>query len=522
MTADTVSQHTSDSSLLDGTKLQALAREIAEVMFDWQETSTMERNVDARLLEQVSRILHRCEERPDQLREAEDALMHMDDPDLGIALLRQFFLVKSEHNEQSVIRQLVRLARSQARKTFDLTQDALREAAYSETPRLQNIGCQALFQSDLLSDAELREFTRSEEIGFQHRIAAVELLVKRQSALAPAALVDVIIAWGALPEDDQRKFEKPLIEVTHSFDNYATLDDDFIERILDELFCEVDRRGLSPRQKHFLQRAMAALPERTIEYIQSLGSEHLGSPAVIFTLGTCANRSVLATEALLTHARQLLDSTARQRSRSLVWIATRLKRARHDHDVGVHKALEELIEAVQYDGSLTDVSKIVAHLQMVQESWQGSTLRRDLAVLLKSLAADFEVDQVLDDRDSWELRHAFETGRKPTSASRLGKTERAVLAEAMIQTAETRPWESSASWLQKNYEAFEGYQRIVIQDTMGYVALREQGVVETKRFRSIRGFFEQLVQGGSPAEKQHAGEWLDRLVGEKLPGTGRV
>lgn len=505
------------SGLFDRTKLKALASEISEVMFDWQETSTMERQIDARLLERVSRILHRCEERPDQIREAEDIMMHMDEPDLGVALLRQVFLVRSEPTEQCVVRQLVRLAQSRDSKTFDLTRDALREAAHSEVQRLQNIGCQALFQSNLLSDSELRAFAQSEEIQFRHRIEAVRYLVKGQSSLAPSSLVDVVKSWGSFQEDERRKSEISLREVARSFESFATLDRESVEEIIDELFTEVDGWGLSNEQKKFIQTAMAALPERAIEYLETLGTEHLGSPAVIFSLGTCARRTPLATKALLEHGGHLQESTAGGRSRGLRWIAEQLKRARHDNDPSLHGQLKDLIESVQYDSSLSDADQVLAQLQDVQESWQQGTQRRDLATLLRAIAIGFEIYPEVDEGDAWDLRYEFERGRKPAS---LSATEREVLVQAMDKTAERYQWSSSASWLVQQYPHFEGYGRTVVQNALGYVALREKADVETNLFRRIRQFFEDQVQyGSSVAEQQQAGEWLDRLVGEKPPGA---
>ncbi len=515
--AEEVESRLEGSELFDRTKLHTLASEISEVMFDWQETSTMERQIDARLLQDVSRQLHRCEERPEQIREVEDIMMHMDEPALGVALLRQVFLVRSEPTEQCVVRQLVRLAQSRNRKTRDLTRDALKEAAHSEVQRLQNIGCQALFQSNVLSDGELRAFAQSEEIQFRHRIEAVRYLVKGQSSLEPSALVDVVKSWGSFQEDERRKSESSLREVASSFEGFATLDRESVEEIIDQLFTEVDGWGLSNEQKKFIQTAMAALPDRAIEYLQTLGTEHLGSPAVIFTLGTCARRTPLATKALLEHGRQLQQSTAGGRSRGLKWIAEQLKRARHDNDPGLHGQLKDLIESVQYDSSLADADQVWAQLQDVQESWQQGTQRKDLATLLKAMAIGFEIYPEVDEGDAWDLRYEFERGHKP---ARLSATEREVLVQAMDRTAERSPWSRSARWLVQQYPYFEGHQRTVVQKALGYAALGEKGDVETSLFRRIRQFFEDQIQhGSSVAEQQQAGEWLDRLVGEKPPGA---
>ncbi len=506
------------SAVFDRSRLRALSREIAEVMFDWQETSTMERPIDARLLEKVSRILHRCEQRSDQIREAEDLLMHMDEPDLGIALLRQAFLIRSEPTEQSIIRQLGRLSRSQDSKTSSLTQDALKEAAYSEVPRLQNVGCKALFLSDLLSDVELQAFARSEDIQFQHRLEAVRQLAKRQTPLASSALMDVVRSWGALRADERKKHEGTLREAARSFEGLATLDKEALDEIIDELFTQVDGRGLTNDQKKLLQMTLAEFPERTVEYIESLGTDRMGSPAVIFTLGTCARRSSRATWALLQHAVKLCDSPVID-SRALQWTAIQLKLAKHENDRELHNALQELISSIQHIDSFYDGGQTVAEFEEVQTSWARTNRRRDCMSLLSVMTLAFEDDQQVNDSDAYDLRFEFERARQRPGVARLDDVEQEVLVQTLQITSERNPWISSAFWLIDQYRHFEGYGRIVVQEALGYVGLGERGEIETNRFRKIREFFEHWVQNGSVAEQQHAGEWLDRLVGERPPSA---
>jgi len=519
MTEVTDMQHTEEATLLDSATLKTLAGEISEVLFDWGETSTMERKIDDRLLELVSRVLHRCEDRPDQIREAENILMHMEEPYLGIAILRQVFLIKSEPTEQSVVRHLIRLAQSRDRRTAQLTLEALREAAYSETPRLQNVGCQALFQSGLLSEEELREFIRAEEIGFRHRLAAVRHLVESQSALAPAALVDLLTIWGSFRGDEKAKHKNSLFDLARFFDYYGALPSEFVDAIVEELFSAADGHQLDNQQKKVVQTALAALSERTVKYLQMQGPGQSRSISAIYTLGACARRSPTATKVLIERAKEIVDSALGDVSWLLLQIAYKLENATHDGDPSIQHDLDNLIETIEFDSSLADIEEVVVQFRGVKESWQPGKKKKRLSALLRSLAEEFESYPRLDEQDAWDLRHAFERERKPSSATELDRAERAVLIEAMSVTAGTNPWKRSAGWLLREYDAFDGHERLVIQDVLGNVALGEKGVVETKEFRKLQRFFEGLVQHGSPAEKQYAGEWLDRLVGERLPGA---
>jgi hypothetical protein len=265
---------------------------------------------------------------------------------------------------------------------------------------------------------------------------------------------------------------------------------------------------------------MAAVPDKTIDYLESLDSGHLGSPSVIFALGTCARQSPRATEALLGHARQLLEVLPARFWRSLDWVAIQLKRARHDSDPSLRAGLEDLILSVQQCSIPEDADSLVAKLQAVRQSWNRGTRKIDPSSLLKRLAEKYEAYPEVDEKDAFDLKYALERGSRPAGVADLSSTEREVLVQVMQQTAMRSTWTSSATWLVGEYQHFEGEGRLVVQDTLGEVARLERGVVETKLFARIREFYENIVRDGSPAEKQRAAEWLDRLVAEKLPGTG--
>ena len=491
---------------LDQGKLDTLADEISEVLFDWSETSTMQRKIEDRLLDQVSRILHRCEERPDRLREVEQGLMNMDDADLGIAILRQSFHIHSEHTQECIVNQLVRLANSLDQKTSQLTTDALHEAAYSENARLQSIGCKALFRSNRLSSEELREFARAEYIDFPHRLGSVQHLVETQSLLAPGAYLDLVRGWDSAARDRDNQYSKPLHDLATAFHTYDALDSESVARIVDELFEAVDRNSLGQGGNRMVQRAMASLPEQTIKYLQVLPLGRRSGPAAIFTLGACARRSTVAVRLLIKWGREIAASTEVARKvHPLRWIATRLRNVRIE-DSDIVKELDELVDELMADSQFADVTS-----SFIEAKERRQTRGQRLFGLLDAIAEKIELDEEPSEKELWNLKHAFQREHRRVRAADLTWSKREALLKSMELTAKTSSWKSSADTLRSEYSLFDGKLRLAIQDAIGFVALGEKDIVKTRAFQRYQTFFEGLMLDGSPHEAQRASEWLERL-----------
>ena len=503
----------SNELLLDTEILTNLAGQISEVMYSEEEISTLEQKLDDTLLEQVSRVLNRMEDNPSQIRDAEQVLMDIQEPYLGVALCQQYFLIRSELTLECVVRQLIRLAQSPDKKTAYQTRRALQEAAFSEIPRLQNVGCNALFDSGNLSEEELLGFSRA-NVDFSYKLQSVAILINKNSSLSSWAYVNLVQTWDqSLSPDQKLRYQNELYSQAKQFNQFQTAEDDHQEAILKEFFDAADEQMLSNSAKKMVQNAMASLPQQTVEYLGILEEERRSSPATVFILGTCAKRTPLATKALIDLGEEQLDTSSKHSVNMLKWIGQQLKRVKPD---GCIIALRELIENVEEKITHHDADEALASLYQALETWEQGSSKVSIAGLLEQLGEDFE-DSEIDWNDAMQVRFHFEKGIKTLNMKNLPESSRAVLVEAMRITYEKNPWFKSSSYLLRNYSAFSITERIVFLDVIGAVAQHQRGPTESKRYRNLRDFIHQVSQTGEEAERQKASEWYVRLTGEVLP-----
>lgn len=497
----------------DSQTLERLAKEIGEVLFEHGELSTLERKVDDRLREQVSRILNRYNDYPDQLREIEEKIMSIQDPDLGIAILQQGFLVRTEAAEGSIINQLLRLVNATDLRTSEQTLNALREAAHSDIERLSNLGCRALLQSPQITANELLDFVVNPEIRFTYRQLAVETSINRQFPNGPDALLALLQGWIALDPDEQRRHREELFELSRKFGTYATRPKEEVNAIVQQLYNALEQRSFVGRDntpRRVIQQVLASLPEYTVSFLQTFPIEQVNFSA-IFTLGTCACRSTEATLLLLRWARQLLETSKDQRSIEI--IAQQLQKSRHDHEL-IHKNLNE-ITGILNEAYRTGIpTNLKDAFGRIQSQWQQNGRTISVNEQLKKMAQDFEEWPELSKDDAFALKRSFEKGgHRQIQAPQLSRAERSVLIETLRITSSTSPWKSSYGWWVKAYSHFDGSEKTEILNALGEVALGEKREVETRLFDNLRVFFEQIQRTGNITEKEYATQWLDRLQG---------
>jgi len=497
-------------------EIKQLAEQIGEIMHEGGELSLLESKMDSRMLETVSRCLNRMEDRPELIREVEAVLMNLNEPTLSVAILQQAFLVRSDHVLASVVNQLNRLAQSTDLKTAKLSLNALKEAANSEIPRLQNIGCRALFTSGKLSPEELLRFAQSENLDFSYRIDSVKALLVRQSDLGPKAFLFLAHYWDDEMSDDQkRSFKNNLFELAKSMDLYETLDRSLVESIIERLFAAADTQAQSTDYKKILQMAMASLPQHTIDYTQKLGLDRRMTAIVVFTLITCAKKTPQATAALI----ELAEEAIRVTGFSNLWILNRIgQRLENAKNEGLLPKLEALISLASEVAEKVEDKEFIYYLLATQKCWKTGKSDLDLMGNLNKFAEEFEVYPVLEERDAKQIRFLFEKRYKQLRFDTVTSSERAVLFEAMQMTAESMPWFFSESYLRTNYDTFAESERLATLDVCGCVAQGEaKSLTKSPKLCEMRGFFEKVARNGTYAESQKARQWLEKLTGEVLP-----
>lgn len=505
------------SQVIDPLELKNLAAQIAEVMFDNSEISTLEQKVDDALLEQVSRVLNRMELYPSQIRDAVQVLMEIQDSSLGIALLLQAFLIHSDLTLESVVEQLMRLSSSPNKKTANQTMKALREAAFSEIPRLQVVGCKALFGSGRLSGEELLGFAQS-DITFAYRIESVNILTQKISYLSTKGFVDLVRAWDRfLSPDDKLRYKNQLFSLAGQFRQFQTAEKELIDGIVEELFNAVNDPSLSNPAKKFLQSGLASLPQNTVELIKGLDENKRFSPAVVFILGTCARRTPIATQELIDLAKEYLEDIQYSPYRGLkflIWVGQQLERAKLE---GCQNELDDLIMIVENEVHRDDGNEALAALRRAREACENGKKGKNFRTLLSEICTEFIDYPEMDVRDAMQLRFHFEREAKGIDIRKLPEDQRSVLVEAMRLTNEQNPWVGSADILMKNYHAFSDNERLILIDVLGAAALHQRGITESRTYRGLRDFIQNISKEGKEAEQTRANEWNARLTGEVLP-----
>lgn len=497
------------------------SRNIAEILLDNGEISLLEQKVEDSLREQVSRILHRYEAHPDQKRDIEQRLMDFDDPKLGVAILQQAYLVKSEATEKSLISQLLGLANSSNKKTRELTVNALREAANSEFPRLQNLGCKVIFNSGQLSDVELIEFVRNEHLEFEHRLNASKALCAEKSWRAAQALETVVLVWSRLEDKEKDKHRKAMFDLAGDFrafqDQPAEDTYDIVHMLYETLEGISQQRIREHDVKKIVQRAMASLPEPAMEYLDALPPAERTLSA-IFTLGTIARHSSSATARLLRWLREMFDGTASFDSTQFKYVLQQFGRA--DWDQQVDAEFERLLKTVQESNVPGfDRDDIMNQLEEVREG-KGNRSWVSTQNLLKQLAAEYGAWPELDDKQAWNLKRSFERGSRFVKMESLTASERDVLITSLRMTMDKSPWTGSAAWWMNSYRNWSGSDRLAILDALGYVAQQQQNPNVTKGiFRKLTEFFTQVSNTASGQEADLATRWLEKLSAPLLPSS---
>jgi hypothetical protein len=394
--------------------------------------------------------------------------------------------------------------------------EALKEAANSEIPRLQGLGCRGLYGSDRLSAAELLVFARSEMIDFTYRIEAAQHLLDKQEPQGLDAFLDLLRDWDALSEAQKNRFRNELFKLARRFEQYQGADHAFLNKLVDRLYNAANGSVYEKGTKKIIQQAMAVLPNATLEYLQELDNGERTSPTTIFTLGACAKRTPLATQALIELGAEIVDEDGRPKP--LIWIAQQLDHAAND---GCLPKLEELIQEIdEYydpDERFVQKAKILEKFHAVQQHWESGKPGVSLQDLLAEMEEEYDDWPDLDENQAKQVRFLCEKEYRSLVFSKMKPVHQAILVEAMRQTAQNNPWYNSAPGLRKSYASFSEEGRLVVLDVLGIVALSNKGVTENKIFRETKQFFERLSKEGSEAERDTAMKWLFRLGDEVLP-----
>ena len=505
---------------LDPLAISTLAAEIAEATFAFGELTALERRVDDKLREQVARILNRYEQCPDEVRDIEDRIMEIRDPSLSIALLQQYFLVRSEVTERSIVAQLARLAQVTDRKASELALDALREAARSDISRLANLGSRALFASQRLGETELLAFATDASVGLPLRVEAAATLTKGRWPCGTDAFLAIISSWCELADDYRPAYSDRLQQLARSFASYKVEEDKasvVVKRLFEALVNgEFGRfsREIANAGKKVVQSALASLEGPSLQYAMTIAPESLTYDHV-FTVRRIAHRSPDATRVLLGWLSYVVEGGyVRGRPGSLAKeIAISLRQAAWS-GIDARAALKEVQDLLSV-GVLDNADEIMEQLSEVGIPRPAAPKLSDL---LKDLQEEYESWGQLDKGRMLAVRHTLEIGNKQVSAQQLTPEMRRVLILALEETSEANPWRSSARWLMQNYSHFQGQERLSILDGLGHVArVARRDDIETEEFGALRAFLSSIAERGTPPEVASATQLLSRLSAPARP-----
>ncbi len=503
-----------DATDRDG--LSALAAELADVTSAFGELATLERRVEDKLREQVARILNRYEQCPDEIRDIEARIMEINDPLLPVALLQQYYLVRSEGTERSIVAQLARLAQTSDRKAGQLALDALREAAQSDISRLRNLGSRAVFASEKLGEADLLAYARDAKAPLPLRIQAATALTKGRYPKGAEGFIAILTSWCELSNDRRPTYSDQLQEVARSFRNYK-VEEHKADAVAGRLFAAFDNGELARfdkettnAAKRHIQVALASIEEATLSHARSIAADSVTYDH-IFTLRRIAHRSPEATRILVAWMKETLNAghySPRSPRGAAKQIAISLRQAQWGglDAQGTVTELERLLRA----STLDNEDEIIEQLSPIGTSQPSGPPK--LREMLAGFAEDYESWGQLEKGQALSIRHAFETGNKHITLQQLTPEMRRVLMAALSETAETNPWRSSARWFMQNYQHCQGQDRITILEALGEVAkIERRDDVETDAFRSLRTFFTAVTEKGGPSEAVVARQLLGRV-----------
>ncbi len=501
------------NALTDRAAIGALAAEIAEATSAFGELAVLERRVEDGLREHVARILNRYEQCPEEIRDIEERLMEIKAPLLPVALLQQYFLVRSKTTEQSLVAQLARLTQAPDRKASQLALDALREAANSEISRLRNLGYRALFASQRLDEVDLLGYAEDAHSALPLRIEAVTTLVSGRHTRGAEALLSVLEGWCELPDDRRPMYNDRLQQLARSFKSYAA-EGNKASQVVKSLFEGLENGGLAQfdrkaanAARRKVQTALAALEEATLAYVGDISADSLTYDHV-FTLRQIARKSPAATYVLYNWAKAVIARSHMQRSRySLAKeIAISLRQASWG-DLVVAACISEL-KALLDSSMMDNLQEILAQLDQI------GTPSRPLRLIdvLAEMAEDYESWGQLDKGQALQLRFAFEKGNRHITPSQMTPSMRAVLMLALEQTSEAMPWRDSARWFVQHYPQFQGQDKVSILEAIGHVARMERHEDnETDAFRYLCTFLDDVAQKGTSHEASIANHLLGQL-----------
>lgn len=495
--------------------LDTLVAEIADVTMALGELTALERPVSDSLREQVARILNRYEQRPDQVRDIEERIMEIRDPLLPVALLQQYFLVRSEPAERSIVSQLVRLTQVSDPKASKLALDALREAAYSEIDRLRNLGARALCASERLDETELYSYAADVNAPFLLRVEATAALIRRQCANGPEAFLLLLTTWCGLHENERFRYNEKLRELARSFKSYQG-EENRAEAVVKHLFGALENnrfarfdKSVANDAKRVVQTALASLEEATLAYAEKVVPQTLSYDHV-FTLKRISRRSPVATRMLIKWLEYLaIEEEVSARPEGLAREITRSLNQAVWGDTDVNASVKEL-EALLKSSWLSNSDEIIEQLRQLQPASGSGPL--NLEELLAECADEYETWGELDKSEILKLRSAFEKQYKRLSHTQLTPAIRQVLIAALNDTGKDHPWRASIRWFTQNYQHFQGEERITILEAAGQVAKAVQRPdIVTSDFRTLQEFLVNVEKTGTPAEAAVARNWLSQL-----------